>query len=148
MPSINKKGLSDIIAVVMVIGMSIAVLALLGTFLFNLVGETAQLAPAVSCFEMTSKIESVCYDDSNSDLQIKLRRGLSDEGIFSFKFSIESAGNADLYYCGEQCGEQCTIPGIGETKILNLNLQASTPEKITLFANENCNLGTKKVLSC
>ncbi len=145
MSSINKKGLSEIIAVVMMIGMSVVALTLLGTFLFNLVGETAQLAPAVSCLEMTSKMESACYDGPNLELQIKLKRGLGDKGITSFKFGVESAGTTNSYSCGEECG--CIIPEMGETKILSYGF-STMPDKLTLFANENCNLGTKKVIAC
>jgi predicted PurR-regulated permease PerM len=76
MRSINKKGLSDLLAVVLMIGMSAVALTLLGTFLFGLSEQTAQFAPAVSCFEMNSKIESVCYKEQ--ELQIELKRGIMD----------------------------------------------------------------------
>ena len=143
MRSINKKGLSDLLAVVLMIGMSAVALTLLGTFLFGLSEQTAQFAPAVSCFEMNSKIESVCYKEQ--ELQIELKRGIGDEGINSFEFSIESSGNSNSYFCGEECS--CIIPKIGETKILNYGFP-TMPEKVTLFANKNCKLGTKKVVAC
>ena len=145
MRSINKKGLSDLLAVVLMMGMSAVALTLLGTFLFGLSEQTAQFAPAVSCFEMNSKIESVCYKEQEQELQIKLKRGLGDEGINSFKFSIESAGNSNSYFCGEECG--CTIPEMGETKILSYEFD-TMPEKATLFANKNCNLGEKEIKAC
>jgi len=145
---LNKKGISDVIAVTILLAMTITSLFLFGYFILDLSKETAQLAPAVSCFEMNSKIESVCYDEEKTELKIKLKRGLSDEGINSFMFSVESAGKSDSYYCGEKCGQgSCEIPGKGETKTLYLILE-TFPEKIHLIANENCNLGEKEIKAC
>lgn len=130
--------------------MSILALSLLWTFFFNMMDfSETQLAPAVSCLTLKSNVESACYKDGN--LEIKLKRSLSDEDekISFFKFIIESesAGTADSYSCGEQCGS-CSIPGRGETKTLNYYGISSMPDRVTLFANENCNLGTKEVTAC
>ena len=145
---LNKKGISDVIAVTILLAMTITSLFLFGYFILDLSKETTQLAPAVSCLEMNSKIESVCYDEEKTELKIELQRGLSDEGIKFFMFSVEAAGQSDSYYCGEKCEQgSCEIPGKGETKILYLNLE-TFPEKISLIANENCNLGKKEIKAC
>ena len=36
---------------------------------------------------------------------------------------------------------------MGETKILDFGIYPM-PDRVTLFANENCNLGTKEVTAC
>ena len=142
---LNKKGISEIFSVVLIVGMSIVALTLLTTFLFGILGETkTQLAPVVSCLTLQSKIVSACSSDGN--LELEVLREISDDEISSFKFLIESSGKRESIYCGKDCGS-CNIQGIGQTKKFYFNSEY-VPGEITLFANEKCNLGTKKVVAC
>ena len=125
--------------------MAITALTLLGTFFYGLLENTeTQLAPAISCLTLKSKLISSCY--SENKVEIEISRAISDDEITSFRFIIGSPGKEESIYCGEGCGS-CTIPQLGQTKKFYFNLDYS-PERITLFANDNCNLGTKEVKPC
>ena len=145
MQRLNNKGISQVVAIILIVGMTLVALSLLGTFLFELLENTeTQLAPVVSCLTLQSQLVSAC--SSEEGLEIEVRRGISDDKISSFKFSIESSGKGESIYCGDGCGS-CNIQEIGQTKKFYFNLEYVS-EKITFFANENCNLGTKKVVAC
>ena len=145
MQGLNNKGISQVVAIILIVGMTLVALSLLGTFLFDLFEKTeTQLAPVVSCLTLQSKIVSACSSDGN--LELEVLREISDDEISSFKFSIESSGKGESIYCGDGCGS-CNIQEIGQTKKFYFNLEY-VPEKVTLFANKNCKLGTKKVVAC
>jgi hypothetical protein len=145
MQGLNNKGISQVVAIILIVGMTLVALSLLGTFLFDLFEKTeTQLAPVVSCLTLQSKIVSACSSDGN--LELEVLREISDDEISSFKFLIESSGKRESIYCGKDCGS-CNIQGIGQTKKFYFNSEY-VPGEITLFANEKCNLGTKKVVAC
>ena len=142
---LNKKGISEIFSVVLIVGMSIVALTLLTTFLFGILGETkTQLAPAIECISAQTKIVESCVDEFNSELRLKIK---ISEKISSLQFIITSKGSAKSYYCGEKCDFSCTIPSeVGQTKTLYLPLQ-NIPEEVTLIM-DGCNRGTTKIETC
>jgi hypothetical protein len=143
----NKKGVSQVIAIVLFILMSLSAIGILFGAVNNFLGKAEnQLAPTFSCPILQanpSKIISADYNENQ--LLVEVKRAFNEEVSF-FDFILETnSGNTERFTCssGPQCNN-CFIQNIGQEKTFYFSL----PEvkKVTLYANGNCIMDEKEVL--
>ena len=148
MQNLNKKALSEIVANILMILLSITLIALVSSSIFSLV-KNPNLSPGTSCpiiqFNQPIKIDSVCYNEEKQEVELTLSRN-SDEKIKieSLKFIISDNSASESFSCSSSCGN-CEILNNGEKKTYYINTLNN--KKASLIAN-NCILEEKEIIKC
>ncbi len=134
----NKKGVSDIIATVLIIILAITAVTILGAVVLNLV-KLPQLSPENNCVSISTnkpvKITKACYNSETSELEVTLNR--QDFEVYSLEFVLDNKG----YSC--DC-ESCSILS---KKSYSTYYFSQNPEEVSLIIN-NCLVETRNVKSC
>jgi hypothetical protein len=144
----NKKGLSQIIATVIFIVLSISAIALLFPAVKNLTERAgAELSPIASCIQMQqsrSTIQGVTYieKDGENYLTITVKRSPIHE-IESFDFILETETESQRFRCGLHCGGACNIQGPNQEKTFYFDIE--NVQSVKLLVNENCEMDEKAV---
>jgi flagellin-like protein len=140
MPTMNKKGFSQIIAVVIFIALTLVSIGILVPSIFTLLNAPeVQLGAISSCLELqqtaTAKITQTSFDPATQKGTITVRTPLL--AVQSLTFMIDGK----RHECGQICGEgACIIPDAGTTATLYFN-SPTQPSKVEFYVNENCKLG-------
>ena len=140
----NKRGLSDIIAVSLIILVSVTAT----TFLFMALNEaTLQLEPMANCALLSLEvpklltIKEVCLLESET-LSVTLERPFTSSDFSTIGFSISGAGPSAEFICGSTCGN-CPILSPGTLENYNLGLDSGiNPEFITISV-DGCAIDSK-----
>jgi len=133
----NKKGISNIVASVFLIALTVIAVSLLSAT----ISKTINLSPQMSCLDLKLnppvQIEKACLDSTLTTRLFLKAKSSSDIG------SLEVITNNARYLIGEGCGI-CKLPKEGETKLYPLSEQASL---VSIKIND-CIIETKPVTSC
>jgi len=148
---INKKGISEVVAVVLIILISIVAISIL----FVVVRQQLDFSPQLSCTELQIKqvfgIKDACLDEASGKVITTLKRSFDDTQINSIGFTISFANEEKINsICdgpfGLSCGSDCLIPKAGETKKFYLDITGqSNPESLLIKAN-GCVLQNTEIL--
>lgn len=147
----NKRGLSSVVGVVLIIFLSAISITLIGLEINKMI-QSPSFSPKVNCLEYQSQkvvnIRTVCYSDLNKEIVLSLQRkeGYEVEGI-SFVYSQGETYKS--WICdGKTCGG-CKMPEAGSVKNYFLTGIASLPEnsKLTVIV-DNCEVDSKKIAYC
>jgi len=148
MHSLNKRGLSQIISVLIIMTVSIIGIGIVGASINNI--TKSNLSPAFSCTQEqinpSVRIQSVCYNELTKTLETNLTRNINENFIGELTFSI----NSESWSCGPVCGGTCTILNPGAQKTYHFSDQSTLqtqPKDISIAIN-GCFTETKKVISC
>ena len=152
MQSINKKGLSSVIATVLILLITVAAFTILSASVLKLVRDPS-LSPKFSCFDLQFNravtVKSACYNQTSKEAEIVLQRFIDkDLEVPSLKFVINSDSHSSSWDCSNSCSN-CRILDAGRVKkyyfpISNLG----TNGKVSITA-PNCLLDSKVILeSC
>ena len=140
----NKKALSNIIASLILILLSIVAVSMLWTT-FNNFATRIQMSPEINCFDIKIqppiKINSACYNEERKQLEVELKRNLEELQINSLELITET----EEWKCSSACGN-CIILNTGETKTYFLD-EETKPKEIILKINE-CIIETKSIGNC
>ena len=147
----NKKGLSQIIAVVILIMLSMASVSILFPVVRDIASSPEkQLAPLVSCLDIQAsspEIKSAVFDDETGELEIRIEKTAVDDYTTSFDFIVSSNQDSERFTCGEFICDQCVIQNSGETKTFYLKTSPGfNAEEVTLIVNSQCEVGTQDIL--
>tara|TARA_Y100000310_G_C20608394_1_gene776722 strand:- start:145 stop:585 length:441 start_codon:yes stop_codon:yes gene_type:complete len=145
MQIVNKKGLSNVISVVIIIMLSITLIGILSTGIFNILNDPT-LSPSQSCLVLDSKnvleIEHTCYNDLTKDLEVTVRRS-GDKTLFlnSIQFTLD---DSITWECGNSCGT-CKLLQPGNSRKYFFNTIEA--KSLALKAN-NCLVDLEKISIC
>ena len=141
----NKKALSNIIATLIIISISLLAIALIWN-IFNNLAKEIKMSPEINCFDIKIqppiKINSACYNSENKQIEIELKRNFNEIQINSI--SISSDSNSE-WQCSSTCGN-CIILNSGEIKTYFLN-EETQPKEIILQI-EDCIIEIKNIGDC
>jgi hypothetical protein len=145
----NNKGISSVIATIVIIGISISAIAIV----FPLIQQAIRgpmMSPTVTCSDFRTftplKMNEVCYTGKN-EVRIKLARTLADIEIPSLRFSMSNNGKIRNWECAQTCGNCAVLQG-GETKFYYLDAREPMQSaSVSLFAGE-CPIEIKEVTPC
>lgn len=118
MQKINRNGISDIVAVSMIILLSVISITLVWNYI-NL--TTLNLSPEISCTKSQINhffnTQNICYNSQTKDIELTLSRDIKDSSkINLIEFTILYSDNSkDEFYCGQDC-HGAKILSNGETK--------------------------------
>ena len=150
MQKINKRAVSNIVAVVSLILLTIVLISTL-SYTFNKIIAVPQLAPAMSCLEMQTSfplsIQKACFNSETNQTEITVKRKLDTE-INSFDFSITTLAETSEWYAGPGC-VSCGVLSEGQVKTYFLNQTIDVKEKNKAgISINNCLIQTKDINFC
>ncbi len=106
----NRKAVSQIITVVLMILMVIGAISILSVVFMNIAREP--LMSPTNCLDYQIKppisIDKIKYDSAEMKLQVTLKRLGDDLDIRSLDFVIKDNGESSRWCCGEDCAN-CEI---------------------------------------
>lgn len=147
----NKKGLSEVIAVVLFILMAVSAIAILWASARPLF---TSLSPEFDCtqarIESSLTVKSACYNSETRDIELTLTRKFSDNlEVNTMEFTIVFEGKENLeYYCGTGCEEASTIKP-GETKTYFFNIEDLSGIKNAVVGFNGCALvSSEQITEC
>jgi len=142
----NKKALSNVLTTMLIILITIAAIAIIYK---SITPIFLSLSPAISCIEMQSqqilKIESACFNTRTNDLEIRIKRSLSETNIESIKFLIETGTASNLFECSSNSCSNCLVLEKGQTKTYYFSSENS--KEVSIYIS-SCLLDKVKIGSC
>jgi len=143
----NKRGLSQIVAMIIFILLTISAIGILIPSIRNLAQAPGEpLLSLTSCIQLQQNPSTIEGTDYNEDqLLVEVKRAFSGE-VSSFDFILETnSGNTERFTCGDnnQCNN-CYIQNIGQEKTFYFSLPDI--KKVSLYANGNCLMDEEEVL--
>lgn len=118
MQNLNKKGLTQVVSILIVTLFSISAVSLLAYSVFVL-SDGVSNSPAISCLQMQANfpvsIENVCYSKDTREVEVILRRNLDDRLSINKLNFVVSGNKAEQWMCGDGCSCNVVSPG-GEKK--------------------------------
>ena len=147
---INNKGLSQIVAIVFFILLSIISATLLYSSVRIWLDKPQEtLSPFVSCVEILKippEIEKSIYNKETNNIEVTIKRHPADDYTNSFEFILKSDSEASIFNCGPSCGGSCNLQNPGESKTFFFLVdKENIPQETTLLVNKNCEIGTKEI---
>jgi hypothetical protein len=143
MQNLNKKGLSQIVTMVIFIVMVMASIALIGGAVLKLTDKT-DLAPFTNCLNLQrnpSTIQTV--DFKEGFLEVNVKRSIDE--IYSLDFILETPRGSERYSCSQSCGGHCNLQGPNQEKTFYFPTQEGEVTEVKLLANGNCELHERKL---
>lgn len=146
MQNINKKGLSQIISVMLIIGLSLASISVLWVTIKELTNPDILLSEQ-TCLDykinQPFSIIKACYNESSKELELNLEKKFDSE-IKNIEFVVYDSQESSKYKCGESCNN-CKLPSTKRIYYFSLEQQ---PEKVSLVLEGNCVIETREVGGC
>lgn len=118
----SKKGVSEVITTVLMIVLVVAAIGILAVVVINLVRQNVGgLESDASCLtnSFTVNIESACINQSNSVVNVRVKRNSGDDNFTSLAFFVD--GQRTTF-------SPSSIPSVGETRLYSAT--ASTAQLI------------------
>ncbi len=147
MQKINKKGLSDTVATLLIIFLSVIAVILVASYVNKLV-KSPSLSPEMSCFNLQLNtpiiIDNACYNLSTKDAEVTLKRSSDEMPIESLDFALSSNYSSSNWHCGREC-QNCKLLDYGK-KTYYFNSE-NKPNLIILKIN-NCVAESKEIKEC
>ncbi|MEM3074334.1 MAG: hypothetical protein QW727_00095 [Candidatus Pacearchaeota archaeon] len=139
-----KKGLSNLIANILIILLSISLIVIISTSLFKLINNPS-LSPEQSCLTFLSKkpilIKNLCHNEESKEIEVLIQRTFEKIEIDSINFVI----GKEKYFCGNYCSN-CEILSYGELKKYYLPFNENK-DKMSLIVN-NCLIEEIEIKKC
>jgi hypothetical protein len=148
----DRRGLSNLMASILLVLFSLVAVGMLGLYINKVVGE-AEFSPAFSCLDMkldpTITLERACYNKETGDLELRVRRLGDSLYLSNLYFILNSGGSGEsqTLCCGEGC-ESCDVLGSGESR--NYYFAGSgvkESEKVVLSVLD-CSIDEMELVAC
>ena len=91
------------------------------------------------------KVETACYNSRTNDLEITIKRSLSENEINSIKFLIETGTASNLFECSSNSCSNCLVLDKGQTKTYYFSSENS--KEVSIYIS-SCLLDKVKIGSC
>ena len=144
----DKKALSEVVAVLSLILISLAAISILWIIVKNLTNPEILLAPK-QCLDMQINppysIEKACYNETSKEAVIILKKTMQNYQINNLYFIMNSVEESLKWRCGSQC-QNCKLPITQTPKDFFISLN-NKPNSVTLQIND-CAIETKGVIEC
>jgi len=123
----NKKGISAIVATVLIILITVAAVTIIWAAIIPMVSN--QLDEGNACLTATSQLSIgaagyTCYDGTN--LRVQIKQGAKDSGLEDVQILYSTAGATETAYAGA-----ANVPGINEAKVVNFAV-AAQPDSVSI----------------
>jgi len=137
----NKKAISDVIAEVLLISLSIAAIGIVSYFVMPMIKNDTNLSPIISCIDLKSSppltIQDACFNQQTKDIELRITRATKDLSITDLLFSITSDNNAKSFICNSNC-HNCEIIQSGKVKTYYFNYPNFNTNAEISISIDNC----------
>ncbi|MCR4285110.1 MAG: hypothetical protein NUV97_03660 [archaeon] len=146
MQTINKKAISAVVEVSLLILITVSLAGIIYMPLRGMVDEPL-LSPEISC---SNQAENpligmyACYNQETKKIEIEVVR--KSGTIASLKFQVSKEGNTDSYSCGSGCSTCELVGSTSDSKIYYIPL-SEKPDSISIITNE-CEGTENEILNC
>jgi hypothetical protein len=147
----NKKALSDVIAEVLLISLTIAAIGVVGYLIMPMIKSDTNLSPVISCIDLKSSspltIQDTCFNQQTKDIELKVARIAKDLDINELSFTIKSNNDIKSFICNSNC-TSCEIIQSGKVKTYLFSYSGfNNPTSLTISINgcETNNIEINKV---
>ena len=144
--SMNKSGLSAVVATTLLIVLVIASASILYLTVNQLTKEPLE-SPQLSCPELQTtppiSIGNACYNSETKDTEIILNK-ITNQQINLIEFILDFKPERQNFKCDNECGNCKILTQNSKTYYIN---SETKPKEITIKTNE-CELETQKILDC
>lgn len=137
----KKRAISDVVAVVLILSISILSLTILA-FYINQIVHKPSLSPEKKCLDMQLKspirIEDSCFNVKTSDVEVVLKRESESEFDFrSLDFILDFENDRSRWRCGEsESCEECILLDEGERKTYYFDVKEfGKPESVKIVVS-------------
>ncbi len=115
MHNLNKKGMSSIIQITLLMALGVMAISLVWGYVIDLSGDLGkQLSPTVDCIAQSSNAVSACVTQ-DGQIELNIEEGLGEEiNYASINFKGES------FVCGNTCSS-CIVSDISGRKTIYLD---------------------------
>jgi hypothetical protein len=152
---INKKALSSVVVATLLIVIGIAAITIvavnINTFLKS---SSTQLSPTINCIDLQSKstiqITSACLNEDTSEIELTIKRSLSNSEISQLDFLLSSdiSSQTASYCCGLPDCESCALLKEGEQKTYFFPTSPSESFSKSVVSIGSCELDKKTISVC
>jgi|GEM_PF-2943009 len=149
MQTLNKRGLAEVVLIVLIIMLSIASITIFSAAFLTPIN---QLSPEISCTEM--KIEQIldlkkaCFDSENNQIRVTIERSFDDIEINKINFRVASNQIQEEWCCGGSSCLQCLIQSPGATKTYILPRTFTEEQDLLIIETEQCLLDSIEIKPC
>ncbi len=149
MQNLNKKGVSTLVSVVMMIVISLSLGVAFGSFVTGFIRTS--LSPEVATctqfnINIPLKIRGACINQQTNQIEITLERQFSDQKVNSIEFMVTTSQETLQWQCSQSCTD-CSILNEGETKTYYLSQQIQGNARIVVKAN-GCAVDSADIIAC
>lgn len=146
----NKKGLSDVIAVVSLILIGIVAIGIVSVYVLDFASKP-DLSPTINCLDLQTNqhlsLKSQCYDYSKKEAVIELFRSAQLEELNEINVVLKSESKDSKWVIGGNC-EGCLLVEKGGSKKYYFDLKDEhKPESVEIYIGD-CRLDSKLFDSC
>ena len=144
----NKKGISEVIATVITILISLVAISLVWVVVNSIINEPA-LAPKFDCLDIQIntpiKIEYACYNLETEEFEVTLGRSLDNYYFEDIEFII----GGEEWFCSDNCGN-CVIlkPNSKKTYFFSTTSAENWEFKEAILKINDCILNATMVVKC
>jgi len=148
MRSIGKKAISEVIATVFLITLSIAAASIIGYFIFPMVNQATNLAPTVSCIELKTSpiitISNACFNEQTREIELTLKRDTKEITINTISFIVRSIDHVKSFKCGLDCSN-CNLLNKGTEKKYFFSFPNFKDYVDLTYALDDCEIKTERI---
>ena len=127
----NKKGISAIVATVLIILITVAAVAIVWAAIIPMLRN--QLESGTQCFDAVSQIlisdaGYTCYDASTGNVSVQVERGAKNFNLVGIDVYVSSAGNTNTY------SVTSSLPNVNEGRVYNIDVSSMSgnPDQIQI----------------
>ncbi len=148
----NKKALSGIVVTLLIILLAIVSISILSINVNKFIKSSVNLSPRISCLEMQSsnaiKIESSCLNSETNEIELTLKRSVSDFEISRLDFTLSSNTESSSWCCGSPDCPYCSVLKDGESKKYLFFLDEEESPNSAIVSIDACELDKKIISQC
>jgi len=160
MNNINKRGISAVVATVLIILITVAAVTIIWAAIIPMINN--QLEEGTLCLDAVSQVTIVdegytCYDSSDSNVSIQIAHGAEDFLLADMQMLISEGGDTtSILLVGSGVYTLNDLPGVNEEKVLYAEYSNTTiagPSKVEIApvvkignTQETCEISSSVVL--
>ncbi len=147
----NKKGLSSVVSVVLIIMLTASAISLIGLLLKDMISNSS-FSPQVDCLEYKTqevlKIVSVCYSQENREINLAIQRK-SGYDLSGLSLGYVHDGKSRRWNCDPMTCGGCKLPEEGTIRNYFLGgIESYSSESEIRVYSENCQIDSEIIRPC
>ena len=130
----NKKGISAIVATVLIILITVAAVTIIWAAIIPMV---TQLDSVTACSTAVQQVQVedkgyTCFNDVSNRIEVQVSRGAKDFNLTGLQILVVTAGTTDSYLLGDAAVTPSTVPGGNEEVVYIITGITGIPNEVKI----------------